>query len=171
MASELDLQALSLDELRAERNRLQHEDDAVSYVRRIAQARLDLVAAELRQSGEDSNEDLSGELQRVLSQHLTGPPSASRAPRADDDHLANDARAVQLDQLCAEHGFNRLSSGEELTQGELTSLTNVLTDFEREISTDRRERFEQIDALGAELVRRFRDGEVHVDEFLDSENN
>ena len=43
--------------------------------------------------------------------------------------------------------------------------------FEREISTDRRERFEQIDALGAELVRRFRDGEVHVDEFLDSENN
>ena len=39
MASELDLQALSLDELRAERNRLQHEDDAVSYVRRIAQAR------------------------------------------------------------------------------------------------------------------------------------
>ena len=100
MASELDLQALSLDELRAERNRLQHEDDAVSYVRRIAQARLDLVAAELRQSGDNSNEDLSGELQRVLSQHLTGPPSASRAPRADDDHLANDARAVQLDQLC-----------------------------------------------------------------------
>ena len=113
----------------------------------------------------------SGELQRVLSQHLTGPPSASRAPRADDDHLANDARAVQLDQLCAEHGFNRLSSGEELTKAELTSLTNVLTNFEREISTDRRERFEQIDALGAELVRRFRDGEVHVDEFLDSENN
>ena len=60
MAYELDLQALSLDELRAERNRLQHEDDAVSYVRRIAQARLDLVAAELRQSGEDPNEDLSG---------------------------------------------------------------------------------------------------------------
>ncbi len=171
MAAELDLQALSLDELRAERNRLQHEDDAVSYVRRIAQARLDLVAAELRQSGDNSNEDLSGELQRVLSQPLTGPPSASRAPRADDDHLANDARAVQLDQLCAEHGFNRLSSGEELTQAELTSLTNVLTNFEREISTDRRERFEQIDALGAELVRRFRDGEVHVDEFLDSENN
>ncbi len=171
MASELDLQALSLDELRAERNRLQHEDDAVSYVRRIAQARLDLVAAELRQSGDNSDEDLSGELQRVLSQHLPGPPSASRAPRADDDHLANDARAVQLDQLCAEHGFNRLSSGEELTQAELTSLTNVLTNFEREISTDRRERFEQIDALGAELVRRFRDGEVHVDEFLDSENN
>ena len=81
MASELDLQALSLDELRAERNRLQHEDDAVSYVRRIAQARLDLVAAELRQSGDNSKEDLSGELQRVLSQHLTGPPSASRAPQ------------------------------------------------------------------------------------------
>ena len=93
----------------------------------------------------------------------------SRAPRADDDHLANDVRAVQLDQLVAEHGFNRLSSGGELTQAELTSLTNAYRLRTR--SQRSAERFEQIDALGAELVRRFRDGEVHVDEFLDSENN
>ncbi len=170
MANGIEPQSLSLDELRSERNRLQLEDDAVSYVRRIAQARLDLVAAELDRSGAASSEDLSGELQRVLSQHLTAPAPATRAPRVDDDLLANDARAIQLDQLCAEHGFSRLSSGEELTPEELASLTEVLTNFEREISTDRRERFERIDALGAELVRRFRSGEVQVDQFLDAES-
>ena len=42
----LDPRALSLDDLRALRNRLQMEDDEVSYVRRVAQARVDLVRAE-----------------------------------------------------------------------------------------------------------------------------
>lgn len=170
MSNEHDPQSLSLDELRAERNRLQLEDDAVSYVRRIAQARLDLVAAELNRSDAASQDDLSGELQRVLSQHLTAPTPARRAPRVDDDRLASDTRAIQLDQLCAEHGFSRLSSGEVLTAAELASLTEVLTNFEREISTDRRERFERIDALGAELVRRFRSGEVQVNQYLDADS-
>ncbi len=169
MTNDIDPQSLSLDELRAERNRMQLEDDAVSYVRRIAQARLDLVAAELNRA-DASQADLSGELQRVLSQHLTAPASATRAPRVDDDHLANDARAIQLDQLCAEYGFSRLSSGEALTSEELASLTEVLSHFEREISADRRERFERIDALGAELVRRFRSGEVQVDQFLGTDS-
>jgi hypothetical protein len=170
MAADIDPRSLSLDDLRLERNRLQHEDDAVSYVRRIAQARIDIVAAELNRSDDSSSEDLSGDLQRVLSQHLTAPSAATRAPRVDDDHLANDARAILLDQLCAEHGFSRLSSGESLSQSELASLTEVLTTFERNISADRRERFERIDALGAELVRRFRSGEVQVDQFLDADS-
>ena len=38
---------LSLEELRAARAELQHEDDVVSYARRVAQARLDLIKAEL----------------------------------------------------------------------------------------------------------------------------
>lgn len=169
MANDIDPRSLSLDELRAERNRMQLEDDAVSYVRRIAQARLDLVAAELNRA-DASQADLSGELQRVLSQHLTAPAPATRAPRVDDDHLTNDARAIQLDQLCAEHGFSRLSSGESLSSEELASLTEALSNFERGISADRRERFERIDALGAELVRRFRSGEVQVDQFLGNES-
>ena len=37
---------LSLDELRALRQQLQHEDDVVSYARRVAQARVDLVTTE-----------------------------------------------------------------------------------------------------------------------------
>ena len=37
----VDPRSLSLDELRALRSQLQEEDDVVSYVRRVAQARVD----------------------------------------------------------------------------------------------------------------------------------
>ena len=71
----VDPQTLSLDELRAVRNELQMEDDVVSYVRRVAQARLDLVRAEAhRRDRGESHEDLPSELRVVLSSHLTGGP-------------------------------------------------------------------------------------------------
>ena len=69
--------ALSLTDLRAERSALQDADDVVSYVRRAAQARLDIARAEaarrvLAAQGvvEAVDPDISGELRRVLSNQL-----------------------------------------------------------------------------------------------------
>jgi hypothetical protein len=156
-----DPQALSLDELRALRNELQNEDDVVSYVRRVAQARLDLVRAEAhrRERGE-THEDLSSELRVVLSSHLTGGPPRPPRPveNLDDTELSD-----RLDAVCAEHGFSRL---EDLLPTELQNLDEQLTAFERQVSDDRRERYERLDALSAELVRRYRDGEASVDGLL-----
>ena len=86
---------LSLEELRDVRARLQHEDDVVSYARRVAQARLDLVHAEShRRERGDRDGDLSSELRVVLSQHLTGGPA--RPPRPTDD-LSDDPLSLELD--------------------------------------------------------------------------
>src|SRR3954451_22205401 len=74
---------LSLVELRALRARLQSDDAAVSYVRRLAQARLDLVQAEKRRRITGGNESLSDELPSILSTHLTG--GAPRPPRPATD--------------------------------------------------------------------------------------
>ena len=79
----LDPRALSLEELRALRNRLQMEDDEVSYVRRVAQARVDLVRAEHhRRDRGESSEDLSSELRVVLSTHLTVRSTTSATTRS-----------------------------------------------------------------------------------------
>lgn len=153
---------LSLEELRDLRSRLQAEDDVVSYVRRVAQARLDLVRAEqhLRERGE-RHDDLPTELRVVLSQQLTGGPP--RPPRPNPD--LDDAPLVdELDRLCAQHGFSRLG---ELSIADLEQLESKLAEFEHAVSGDRRARFEQLDALSAELVRRYRDGEASVDGLLD----
>jgi hypothetical protein len=158
----IDPRSLSLDELRSLRNQLQSEDDEVSYVRRVAQARVDLVRAEQhrRDRGEIS-EDLPSELRVVLSSHLTGGPP--RPPRPVES-LGDSAMSRELDSICAEHGFSRI---EELMPSELTDLERHLTTFERRVSDDRRDRYDRLDALSAELVRRYREGEASVDGLLD----
>ena len=153
--------AMSLDELRARRAQLQHEGDVVSYVRRVAQARLDLVYAEIRRHERGEVEvDLPSELRVVLSQHLTG--GQARPPRPTDD-VSDDELARELDAICAQHGFSRL---EELEADELGALATALGEYEKTVSRDRRETFERLDALSAELVRRYRDGEASVDGLL-----
>jgi len=157
----VDPQSLSLDQLRDERNRLQNEDDVVSYVRRVAQARLDLVRAEAhRRARGELSEDVSSELRVVLSSHLTG--GSPRPPRPVENLDDNDL-SDRLDAVCAEHGFSRLES---LSLSEIEVLDGELTAFERRVSDDRRERYEHLDALSAELVRRYRDGEASVDGLL-----
>jgi hypothetical protein len=158
----LDPRSLSLDELRALRNQLQSEDDVVSYVRRVAQARVDLVRAEQhrRERGEVS-EDLPSELRVVLSSQLTA--GAPRPPRPVEN-LAENALSDELDAICAEHGFSRI---DELDLNQLVELERNLTAFERRVSDDRRDRYDRLDALSAELVRRYREGEASVDGLLD----
>lgn len=148
---------LALDELRTLRRDLQLGDDAISYARRIAQARLDLVAAETdrRTSGADAVAR-ADELRTVLSNQLTGGPA--RPPRPAED-LSDHPLAVELDTICSRHGFGRLPS---LDVGELGVLAEAIGAFESEVSARRRALFARLDALSAELVRRYRVGEADV---------
>ena len=153
--------SLSLDELRSLRQQLQLEDDAVSYARRVAQARLDLVKAEARHRTVQSDVVVDEELRTVLSSHLTGGPA--RPPRPTED-LSDHPLAVELDELCSANGLGRLKS---LDDAQLVTLTEAIAEFETKVSSDRRDRFDQLDALSAELVRRYRDGEADVDSLPD----
>ena len=160
MAEIMDPRQLSLVELRALRARLQNDDDAVSYVRRLAQARLDLVQAEKRHRLEGGSESLSDELHSILSTHLTG--GAPRPPRPAND-FSSHPLAEQFDALMDHAGDNDLSS---FSAEELTSYAEALYEFEQARSHERRELFTRIDELSAELVRRYRDGEANVDGLL-----
>ena len=60
---------MPLDQLRAERDRLRHEEDAVSFVRRLAQGRIDLVEAvrHRKSSGESTSAGITSARVRSLS--------------------------------------------------------------------------------------------------------
>jgi hypothetical protein len=160
MTSELDPKALPLPELRALRAGLQHDDDVVSYVRRLAQAHLDLVRAEMRHRADGDDKNISGELPTILGSHLTG--GAPRPPRPADD-FSGHPLALALEQLCDECGSTDLPS---MTDAELGAYAERLHAFEQDRSVERKDLFGRIDALSAELVRRYRDGEAHVDGLL-----
>ena len=53
-----------------------------------------------------------------------------------------------------------------IDDGTLVDLQDRLTDFEHRVSERRRAYFDRIDALQAELTRRYRTGEASVDNLL-----
>lgn len=164
--TESDPRLLPLPELRALRAKLQHDDDAVSYVRRLTQARLDLARAELRRRAVGEHKgDITGELPTILGSQLTGGPA--RPPRPADDY-SHHPLAAALDELCSDFGSTDLQS---MSLEELGSYVAALHEFEQARSAERKELFGRIDALSAELVRRYRDGEADVEGLLGDDDD
>ena len=159
-AGELAPSTLPLAELRALRAELQREDDAISYVRRLAQARLDLLRAELHHRAAGDEKNITGELPAILGTHLTG--GSPRPPRPADD-FSDHPMALALEELCSDAGSTDLPS---MSGDELIDYLARLHEFEQLRSHERKELFVRIDALSAELVRRYRDGEADVDGLL-----
>ena len=146
---------LPLSDLRAQRNALQRQEDAVSFVRRLTQGRIDLVLDEERRRATKApapSGTLTERLANVFGQeHGVG---SARPPR-ETDVPADHPLLVQLDELCEEFSFENLES---LTDADISALRDALTMFEQSCSQQRHQMFEQIDALTAELVARLRDG-------------
>jgi hypothetical protein len=149
----------ALAELRRRRDRLQQLDDVVSYVRRVAQGRADLVRDALERYSDDGDPtpvyirpDLHSGLRDVLSDRLLA--GSDRPPRPADD-FSDHPLCAELDELCAAHGYSRL---DVLDLQQLDSLLGALDGFERRISARRREVFAELDAVTEALVEHFRSG-------------
>ena len=166
----IDPTQLPLQDLRALRADLQAQDDVVSYVRRLAHARLDLIDAEIQHRaaavpagvGESASGEgaISGDLRNLLGHHLTGGPA--RPPRPAEDESEHPL-ALEFEALCMQYGIADLSG---LDDEQLHELRAQVGTFEQRSSHDRQDLFHRIDALSAELVRRYRDGEADVDGLL-----
>ena len=144
----------SVAELRARRQSLQNEEDAISYVRRLAQGRLDLVRDEQRRRATGSEmpqTSLEERLAEVFGQQHGG--GSARPPRetnvASDHHLVK-----ELDDVCAHYSFELLDT---LDDSDLEELMGALEMFEKTCSQMRHNLFEQIDSLTAELVKKVRE--------------
>jgi hypothetical protein len=78
--------------------------------------------------------------------------------------VADEEITAELDQLA---GADRLAALPDVPTAEIEALAGRLTDLERAVSSARRGMFSRIDALQAELVRRYRTGEATVEPVLD----
>ena len=146
---------LTLAEIRAQRNALQGEEDAISFVRRLAQGRLDLVQDEQRRRASGSQQpagSLTDRLADVFGQQHGG--GSARPPR-ETNVPADHPLVLELDQLCEHYQFESM---ENIDDKSLDELAGALGMFEKSCSGQRHDLFEKIDALTAELVRRVREG-------------
>lgn len=164
-----DLTALDMAELRARRATCREVETGLSYLRRQAQGHLDVVAAERarREAGADAStdgdlEDLIARLPELLA-GSTRSPGAGRLPSEFGTGAIDEDLAGELDRIVSE---GHLSEPDELTDEQLAAVATSLERYERTVSDLRRNLFDRIDAIEAELTRRYRTGEASVDSLL-----
>lgn len=162
------LEELPMDELRARRAECQAIEVTLSYARRLVQARLDVIGAELeRRAGGEPPTTVAELVERLQSGDLFGaqrrPEGFGRLPTL----LApDDADLDEITRAAARAGDVDLERVPEMSDDELRELADRLSSHERSVSDERRQVFERIDAVQAEMVRRYKSGAANVDTLL-----
>jgi hypothetical protein len=126
---------------------------------------LDIVGAEQRRRAEGGTPPSADDFVRNLAATLADRgqrPGTGRLPQL----MTPDADDVSTADLDAIAGPGSLARPDELADGELTRLVDELSSYERTISASRRSLHERIDALQAEITRRYRTGEASVQSLL-----
>ncbi|MFD6417588.1 hypothetical protein [Streptomyces sp. NPDC060194] len=161
-----DLSALRLSELRDLRRRAQQDEADLSYVRRLLHGRIDILRAETDRRRDPAAAGPAGaDLLAALSAILVDPPSAHRASAR---HVTlSTPRGARYRELAAGMLDEvELSDLTARTDEELHAGTARLVRHEQEVSRLRQRLQRTADDCGAEIARRYRDGEAHVDDLL-----
>lgn len=161
-----DLTTRPMDEVRSMRAACQEVETGLSLLRRLVQGRLDIVGVELqrRAGGGDPGDlpDLIARLPEVLSDR-THAPGVGRLPQMmAPGELPADLEA-ELDSIVSAGHLADLPSVDDAA---LRAMADELAAFEEKVSGHRHALFERIDALQAEITRRYKTGEASVDSLL-----
>lgn len=161
------LRQRSLEDVRAMRAECQEAETVVSYVRRVAQGRLDVVHDFLdHRAAGDGDAQLDAVVDNLSSIIGSGPPRPSgngRLPSRMSPDLEIGNLTAEIDEVLDGARIGELPT---MTEQELQVVAGRLTAIEARISDERRALHERIDALQAEIVSRYKTGEATVDGLL-----
>ena len=161
-----DLAHQPIEGVRALRDECVRVETGLSYARRLVQGPLDIVELELRRrSAGEAHSELSAlidELPEVLSANTRSGGNGRLATELEPSDFPAEVIA-EIDSLV---GDGQLGEIPTLEDTDLTVLADGLREVERKISERRRSYHLRIDALQAELTRRYSTGEASVDSLL-----
>lgn len=155
----------SMAEVRTLRRQAEQEEVNLSYTRRLLQGRLDIVRRELQRRAEHDGRSLVDLLPEILAEKGRGPAHG----------LGRHQTVQPADPQEYEAWVNSLTPGAdlsaitELSDAQLESAARSLAEAEKGLSERRRGVQQVMDALAAELGRRYRDGEADVAALLADE--
>jgi hypothetical protein len=146
------LEGSSIEELRTKHAECVELETEVSYVRRLTQARIDILEAEInRRSTGGSLEDLISRLPQILSDPgPRGNPASSRLPL----QMAPEQDSEWAPELERFEGV--LANLPALSDTELEEAIAGLRTLERDVSDQRRELFAVIDRIDISLATQLR---------------
>ena len=154
-----DVMSLDFDDLRERRHLAEQEEVDLSYARRLLQGRIDLLQSQHAPAGSRSDADLAHDLAEALSDD---------GPRADHGlgrHLMIDPSRVGEHRRAAEQAVAELVAG-DATSEDVARAVTALSRLEQDVSQSRHRVQQVMDALTAEVARRYRAGEARVEDVL-----
>ncbi len=159
------LRDLPLAEVRSLRADAEQEEVDLSYLRRMIQGRMDILRAELNRRDGVSTGTLVEGLAAILADEPRAPARGMGRHTTVEPSRADSHRRY-VEALVADVGLSDVS---ERSTDELARAMHTLAEEERTLSGKRREVQEVMDACGAEITRRYRDGEASVGALLDEQ--
>ncbi len=161
------LESWTAETLRARRAEVQRLEDAASFLRRMAQARLDVCEAELasRFAGPSATVgELVDRLPSILAEGTTRASVASGrlptgGPTTDQERWA----MARLDAVCGEAALAGLP---DLSTTDIQERAEALSLLEKEVSVERRALHDLLDKIQAQLVHCYKTGRATIDGLL-----
>jgi hypothetical protein len=154
------LSDVATEDLRKKRGECADLENGASYVRRLAQGRLDVISAEIHRRAEGGGGDLAdlvARLPELLSDGVRAPGSG----RIDQELDPPEDVVVPLNELLDNVvGPSIMTEVTTLGDDELSAAVIVLRNFEEKLSASRRSLHGAIDALNDEVARRIASGET-----------
>jgi hypothetical protein len=150
--------------IRSMRDDCREEETRLSFARRVLHGQMDIVRAEQRRRSGDDDTGLVGALSEILADD---PAPRSREARSAPMYAPEDGGYGQRahDTLVDDAQLGQVP---DLSDEELVALSDKLQEKEAHISSLRRTVLEHLDGLQDELIKRYRDGNVDVDEVVAS---
>jgi hypothetical protein len=168
-----DLAGLDLAALRTLRREAQQEEADLSYLRRMLHGRIDILQAELARRGGPGPDVPRGDhaagpeapVVDRLSEILIDGPSRVRSSAR---HVTLGTPLTERVRQLAEEMLSEveLSDLEARTDPELLAAKGRLVRYEQQVSRRRHTLQQTVDGCSAEITRRYREGEAHVDDLL-----
>ena len=155
-----------LADVRALRAEAEQEEADLSYVRRLVQGRIDIVKAELARRTGGQGGSLVDSLAQVLADQTRSSTPHGLGRHVTVEPSRVDAHQRYVEALVADVD---LSDTTARTDEELQRALEVLSAEEEVVSGKRRQVQVVMDALSAEVTRRYRDGEADVAALLPTE--
>ncbi|MET7651780.1 MULTISPECIES: aerial mycelium formation protein [unclassified Streptomyces] len=158
---EHDLTRLSLPELRTLRRDARRDEADLSYVRRLLQGRIDILRAELARRSPTGAASVVERLSEILTDAPARHRSSARHVTLGMPH-SEESRRLAADMLADVE----LSDLDARTDPELHEAMARLVRYEQQVSSRRQRLQRTADESGAEITRRYRDGEAQVEDLL-----
>lgn len=158
------LRERNMDEIRGIRAECETLETELSFERRLLQGRVDIIKDELERRAEGRTSSAAELITRLPSILADTPSGTQRGNRLVRIMAPGDVQRIERD-LDERLGMS-LGDVAGATTAVLEGALGRLGDHEVEVSSQRRLLHQRLDAVQAEMARRYRDGEADVDSLL-----